>query len=208
MGTPVDVVGRKPGRPRDARADVAILEAVLDLVAHGGLTHLSMDAVAAKAGVAKATIYRRWPSKEALVLDAWRTLIAPFDTPDTGSLRGDLEDLLGRLVDTASDGGFDVMAQVTAAARSDPALADALREFLVMRRRPTREVLERAVARGELAAGTDLDVLHDTIVGPLFYRLLVSRAPVDPGMARTVLDLVLAGLARDHRPAAPDTGPV
>jgi AcrR family transcriptional regulator len=197
MSADVDLAVRKPGRPRDARTDVAILEAVLDLVANAGLTHLSMDAVAAKAGVAKATIYRRWPTKEALVLDAWRTLIAPHEPPDTGSLRGDVHTLLDRLLDTVSDGGFDVMAQVTAAARTDPALAEGLREFLATRRGPMRVVLERAVARGELARGVDLELVYDTIMGPIFYRLLLSRAPVDHDVLNAVVDIVLAGVAND-----------
>jgi AcrR family transcriptional regulator len=178
---------------------VAILEAVLDLVARNGLTHLSMDAVAAKAGVSKATIYRRWPSKEALVVDAWRTLIAPADTPDTGSLRGDVEAILGTLLDKVGDPGFDVLSQVMAAARTDRALADALREYVATRRRPLRAVLERAVARGELAQDLELDVVQDALVGPLFYRLLLSHGPLDREVARNVIDVVLAGLVVGSR---------
>ena len=135
MSAHVDTATRKVGRPRDARADVAILQAVLDLVAHSGLTHLSMDAVAAKAGVGKATIYRRWPSKEALVVDAWRTLIAPAETPDTGSLRGDVEVILGTLLDKVGDPGFDVLSQVMAAARTDQRVLDDV-ELEVLRELP------------------------------------------------------------------------
>jgi AcrR family transcriptional regulator len=202
MSTQIEPAPRKLGRPRDSRADVAILEAVLDLVARSGLTHLSMDAVAAKAGVSKATIYRRWPSKEALVVDAWRTLIAPADTPDTGSLRGDVEAILGTLLDKVGDPGFDVLSQVMAAARTDRALADALREYVATRRRPLRTVLERAVARGELSEDLELDVVQDALVGPLFYRLLLSHGPLDREVARNVIDVVLAGLVvgpRDQR---------
>jgi AcrR family transcriptional regulator len=194
MSTQVEPAPRKVGRPRDARADVAILEAVLELVAHSGLTHLSMDAVAAKAGVGKATIYRRWPSKEALVVDAWRTLIAPADTPDTGSLRSDVEAILGSLLDKVGDPGFDVLSQVMAAARTDRALADALREYVATRRRPLRTVLERAVERGELSADLELDIVQDALVGPLFYRLLLSHGPLDRTVVHNVIDIVLAGI--------------
>ena len=197
MSTHVDTAARKAGRPRDARADVAILQAVLDLVAHSGLTHLSMDAVAAKAGVSKATIYRRWPSKEALVVDAWRTLIAPAETPDTGSLRGDVEVILGTLLDKVGDPGFDVLSQVMAAARTDHALAEALREYVATRRRPLRTVLERAVERGELSEDLELDVVQDALVGPLFYRLLLSHGPLDLDVVRSVIDVVLAGIVVD-----------
>jgi AcrR family transcriptional regulator len=200
MSTNIEAAPRKLGRPRDARADVAILEAVLDLVARSGLPQLSMDAVAAKAGVGKATIYRRWPSKEALVVDAWRTLIAPAETPDTGSLRGDVEAILGTLLDKVGDPGFDVLSQVMAAARADRALAEALREYVATRRRPLRTVLERAVARGELSDDIELDIVQDALVGPLFYRLLLSHGAVDLGVARSVIDVVLAGIVVD--PAA------
>lgn len=184
---------RKPGRPRDAQADVAILQAVLDLVAETGLMRLSMDAVAARAGVGKATIYRRWRSKEALVVEAWRTLIAPVEPPDTGSLRGDVEALLGAVATKFGSPDFDVLSQIIAAARTDPDLAAALREYVATRRRPMRTVFERAVARGELRAGLDPDTLHEALVGPLFYRLLVSHGTVDRAFLSGLIDLVLTG---------------
>jgi len=190
----IDPGTRKPGRPRDARTDVAILEAVLDLVAQTGLQQVSMDAVAARAGVAKTTIYRRWPSKEALVVDAWRTLLDPPETPDTGSLRRDLEVLLGRLSDKAADSSFDVLAQIMAAARTDTALAEALREWVATRRQPMRTVLERAVERGELSTEVPLDAVQDALVGPFFYRLLLTSGRLDAEAVGAVIDVVLAGI--------------
>ena len=97
-----ETAARKPGRPRDARADRAILEATLELASEQGLG-LSMDAVAARAGVSKATIYRRWASKEALVLDAWRELVGPMPVPDTGSVRGDLRAIFTQLCHHADE---------------------------------------------------------------------------------------------------------
>jgi AcrR family transcriptional regulator len=186
-------VERRLGRPRDAGADEAILQAVLDLVAETGLPNLSMDAVAARAGVGKATIYRRWPSKGVLVVEAWRSLIAPVETPDTGSLRGDLLVLLTAVTAKAGTTAFDVLIQVAAAARTEPELAASLREYVACRRGPMREVLLRAQARGELRNDVDLDALQDAVVGPLFYRLLFGHAPIDAAFAEHVVDVVLAG---------------
>ncbi|MGD9795659.1 MAG: TetR/AcrR family transcriptional regulator [Acidimicrobiia bacterium] len=191
---------RRAGRPRDARTDVAVLQAVLDLAAEHGLAHLSMDAVAARAGVAKATIYRRWPSKEALIIESWRCLIAPVETPDTGTLRGDIELMLSTLLDNLDGRGFDMLAQVAAAARSDEALASALQEFLAARRQPMRAVLQRYIDRGVLAADLDVDLVADTIVGPLLYRLMLSRSVVDAAVLRSVIDIVLGGVERLPEP--------
>lgn len=195
MGAPTPPAIRKPGRPRDARADVAILQAVLHLVADSGLTSLSMDAVAAKAGVGKATIYRRWPSKEALVVDAWRTLDAPTEVPDTGSLRGDVEQILVMLLDKVESPVIDVLSQVVAAARTQPDLAEAMHDYVTSRHRPLRTVLERAVERGELRPGLQLELLQDMLVGPIFYRLLLSHSPCTRATVRAIVDQVLTGLA-------------
>ena len=94
---------RRPGRPRDARADRAILEATLELAAEFGPLGLSMDAVAERAGVSKATIYRRWSSKEALLLDAWRELAGAIPVPDSGVLRDDLRVLYAGLCRNANE---------------------------------------------------------------------------------------------------------
>jgi AcrR family transcriptional regulator len=185
-------VERRIGRPRDAHADVAILQAVLDLVGETGLFNLSMDAVACRAGVGKATIYRRWPSKGVLVVEAWRTLIAPMEAPDTGSLRDDLRLMLTEIAEKVGS-GFDVLSQVAAAARTDPELAASLREYVAGRRGPMREVLERARARGELRDGIELEVLQDSLVGVFFYRLLLTNGRVDARLAEQVIDVVLAG---------------
>jgi AcrR family transcriptional regulator len=190
---------RKPGRPRDARADRAILEATLELASEHGLG-LSMDAVAARAGVSKATIYRRWQSKEALLLDAWRELIAPVPVPDTGSLRGDLRAIYSHLCHHAGETPMGhVLPQMIAAARMNPEIGSSFSDYVAERRRPTRAVFERAVARGELPADTDFDLLSDLFAGPFFYRILVTDAPVDDQLVEAVLDVVLAGAEKARR---------
>jgi len=191
---------RKPGRPRDARADRAILEATLELLGETGLAGLTVDAVAARAGVGKATIYRRWSSKEALVLNAWKECIEVTPVPDTGTLRGDLEQLIRTL--TAGLTGHTinrVFPQMVAAARVNHELSDEFAHFIAERRRPVREVLRRARERGELPADANLDLVHDLLLGPLMYRILVTGAPVTP---RVVHDLLELGLRAVTPPAS------
>ena len=183
---------RKPGRPRDARADRAILEATLDLVGETGLAGLTVDAVAGRAGVSKATIYRRWSSKEALVLAAWHECVAVLQPPDTGTLRGDLEQLCGAIRDGISTGAMQhVFPQMLAAARVNPELGEDFDRYLHARRRPLREVLRRARERGELDADVDLDLVHDLLIGPIMYRALVRGAKPDARMVDSLIGLVL-----------------
>jgi AcrR family transcriptional regulator len=188
-------VPRRPGRPRDARADAAILDATLDLVAEAGLAGLTIDAVAARAACGKATIYRRWSSKEELVLDAWMSCVVQPDLPDTGTLRGDLEALYAQTILAFGTGPLGrLLPQMVAAARTHDDLAEVHQRFVATRRQPGLTVLSRAQERGELPPGTDLDVVHDCIVGPIFYRILLSGGRVDATVLGQVLDVVLAGI--------------
>jgi AcrR family transcriptional regulator len=190
-----EVAPRAPGRPRDARADAAILDATLRLVGSVGLGGLTMDAVAATAGVSKATIYRRWASKEALVLDAWMACFTDDTIPDTGSLERDLVSILGGLRDNITKGLLArVLPQMVAASQVNDELARAYREFVVGRRWRTTVVLNRAIERGELPPGTDLDLVQDMLVGPLFYRTLLSGEVTDDDLVATVVQTVLAGM--------------
>jgi AcrR family transcriptional regulator len=192
-----DVVARRPGRPRDARADRAILEATLELAAAEGLAGFSVDAVAQRAGVSKATIYRRWSSKEQMVVEAIHELAVSVEVPDTGSLRGDLDALYGVICQGMQQGpASDLMAQVVLAAKTNPEVAALLRETLAERRRPLRGALERAVERGELPAGTDLGVAMDLLTGPVFFRFLVTREGVDQRFLDCIRDVVVEGLEK------------
>src|SRR4051794_12945167 len=165
----------RPGRPRDPRADVAILQAVLDLAADEGLGAITVDAVAQRAGVGKATIYRRWTSKEAMLLDAWQAIVEPIDVPDTGSLRGDLAVLLGRYTTSKAERLVGrTLPQLIAAARVMPELQRTLSEFSHERREPFRVVLRHAAERGELRTDIDFETLHDLITGPPTVRLMVK----------------------------------
>jgi AcrR family transcriptional regulator len=186
------------GRPRSAKAHEAILKAATGLLLEHGLAAVSMDAVATRAGVSKATIYRWWPTKETLALDAlyaeW-TLAAPVPK-DTGSLRGDLIELLSpwaRLV--TAQPYARVIAALLANTRTDPAFAAEYRRRVIEpRRNQAREIFGRAIERGEVPADLDLEVALDLVYGPLYLRLLQDHAPLDDGFVRAAIDMVVAGV--------------
>jgi AcrR family transcriptional regulator len=192
------------GRPRSVKAHVAILKAAAWLLLEYGLDAVSMDAVAARAGVSKATIYRWWPTKETLALDAlyteW-TAAAPVPK-DTNSLRGDLIELMApwaRLV--TAQPYARVIAALLAKTRADPAFAaEYTRRVIEPRRDQAREMFQRAIERGEIRAGTDLEVALDLIYGPLYLRLLQGHAPLDDAFVEAAIDLALTGI--EHAPAA------
>ncbi|MGD9705249.1 MAG: TetR/AcrR family transcriptional regulator [Acidimicrobiia bacterium] len=192
---------QRRGRPRDESCGPAILSATLQLVADVGIAGLTMDAVAARAGVGKATIYRRWSSKEALLLDAWMSCIKPRPIPDTGTLRDDIAALFVAIDQPLPDDAIQrIFPQMIAAAKVNPDVADAYRAFITERRKPLRTVLDRGVARGELPADADLDLIHDLLVAPVLYRWLVSDGTVDDDVVARIIDLVLAGATRRSEP--------
>jgi AcrR family transcriptional regulator len=183
---------RRPGRPRSAGVDEALLDATLQLAGELGIHGMSMDDLARRAGVSKATIYRRWPSKEALVLDALAHAIRPFDLVDTGSLRGDLEAYLRELGHRMQTGRTsDVLPDLISASARDAALRESLDEWVRHRRQPLNTVLGRGVQRGELAADADLDTMIDALIGAFMYRRLLSHAPLDEAFVTRLLSTVL-----------------
>jgi AcrR family transcriptional regulator len=183
---------RRPGRPRDARADEAIIDATLQLLGQGGIVGVSIEAVAATAGVGKATIYRRWPSKEALVLHAMLLGAEQPAVPDTGSLRDDLESyLLDVLARLDAYRHHDVLPHLVGAASYDPEVRRALAEYTRDRQAPLRAMFARAEQRGELSADHDHDILIDAVLGAVNYRRLMSGDPLDREFVVTLLDALL-----------------
>ena len=184
------------GRPRSAEADAAIVRSTLELLREEGFRGLSVEAVRARAGVGKATIYRRYPDKSALVRAAMGAIHADLELPDTGSVRGDLEAAFALVYATGLDSGTLVlMPRLLAEATSEPELHAAFTAALVEPRRGAfHEILSRGVRRGELPQDADLDLITDLITGPIIYRLLIERGEIaDPmGYIRRVLDAVLA----------------
>jgi AcrR family transcriptional regulator len=192
----------RTGRPRDGRADAAIVAAALQLLGEVGVHRFRMDDVAGRAGVGKATIYRRYPSKEQLVAAAVASLVSEIALPDTGTTRGDLLSLMRDAVAVYSrPGAGGLMASLVEAMRGDPALAAAVRGgFLAGRRGALEQVLARGVMRGDLQAGLDMELALDVLGGPLFYRLLITAGPIDERLAQGVVDLILTGFGstQDH----------
>ncbi len=177
-----------------------ILDAVLRGLTERGYDQMTMDDVAARAGVGKAAIYRRWPSKAAVVADAiahWRRGIGSVQPPNTGSLRGDIDALCAAVPDLDEDqvGMMKMIIGVSAAAARDPVLAAALDELVLAQpRRMIGLVLENAVARGEIPAARDLALVADAALGLNVLRAITGR-PIDRVFVRRVLQDVILPLA-------------
>ena len=193
---------RRPGRPRSARADRAILKAAIELLVETGYGGMSVEAVAARAQVGKATIYRRWQSKKALVADALRGLSDDVRMPDTGNTREDLISLLldFRRVTSASYIG-PMTGRIISAAISNPEFMTIYWENAILpRRRAVTEILTRGQKRGELRQDLDLDLVLDMLPGTAVYRILISRHGLEPGTAQSVnaedlVNTIWAGIA-------------
>jgi len=186
---------RLPGRPRSAVADKAILDAAVELFAERGFEGLSVDDVAARAGVGRATIYRRYPSKVDLVIEAANCLASmEIEYPDTGILGADLRGFCRTLVKSLATSPAGRVMPVMAVERGrHPELDEAYRSVLAERRARTRQMLRRAVERGDLPSDTDVEVMSTMLVGPIFHRFLITREPLDDAFVDTLVDALLRG---------------
>jgi AcrR family transcriptional regulator len=188
---------RAVGRPREARADRAIVTAALELMAERGAHALRMDDVASRAGVGKATIYRRYRSKDQLVTDAVGALVSEIEIPDSGSTRDDLLALMREAVALYSDSlaaGL-VPTVVDQLNRNAEFAAVARDRFLTGRRAALRVVFDRGVGRGDLRRDLDVELALDVLGGPIFYRLMITGGPIDERLAENVVELILRGFA-------------
>ena len=191
---------RPPGRPRSERARRAILRAANELLEGGGFAAVTVEAIAERAGVSKATVYRWWPNRAAVVMDGFLSTVSsevPF--PHTGHAQEDLRLHMRRLTEAFGGRMGRTVAALIAEGQADPELAEALRSrWLSVRRTEAREILELGIARGELREDLDLEVAVDVLYGPIYYRLLVGHAPLDEDLADALADQIFAGLgARD-----------
>jgi AcrR family transcriptional regulator len=192
--------GASAGRPRSEIAHQAILDATLALLAEVGFSSLTVEGVAQRAGVGKATIYRRWPSKLPLVVEAFGELPA-FADVDTGTLEGDLKAMLTQYLRSfLSTPLATVYPSLAAERRHNPELGELLDPLLRHRRRPLDAALRRAVARGELAEGLDLELASDLVVGPIAVRLFFRGMQIKPDMVAPMVDMALEGI-RKRTPA-------
>jgi len=187
---------RRPGRPRSVVADEAILDAATEAFIECGWDGLTVEGVAARAGVGKTTIYRRYPGRLDLLLAAAARLADEKGAvPDTGTLRGDLLGLVDAYLAmlTSTQAGRAIPAMVAAAARS-PEVAIAYREFIHERRRESARPIERAISRGEIRIDTDVGLVLDLLVAPLFYRSFVSLESVDDAYRDGLVDAVMRAI--------------
>jgi AcrR family transcriptional regulator len=194
---------RPRGRPRSEKARTAILDAASELLLEQGLHAMTMDEVAERAGVSKATIYRWWASKEMLAIDAlaseWAASM-PAPERDTGTVRGDLLARFRPWLRKLNEKPFGrVIAGLVAEAQIDPEFGKLYRErFVQPRRDATRPLLLRAIERGEIAADTNLEVTLDLLYGPIYHRLLHGHAPLTDRFAQQVIDAVITASSADH----------
>ena len=192
---------RRPGRPRSARADRAILQATLELFAELGYEGMSIEGVAARAGVGKTTIYRRWTSKDALLIAALGHVQAEVPALDSGDLRTDLIAMAQSALQFFTPSGTSfglILIRAMGEASTNPDVFTALSET-VLRPRMGRFAarIARAIADGELRDDTDLGLFIEILAGPIFFHTLVAdrMLPPPPGYAERLIDTVLQGLA-------------
>ena len=183
---------KRPGG-RSARVRAAVLEATLTLMREAG-DRFSIAQVAARAGVHETSIYRRWGSREALIVDAIRCYLgAEVPVPDTGSLRGDLMAFIERSVAFLRSSLGAQLVRATAPA-SLAAATDERRHYWPHRLGQIGVMFERALARGEIADEADSALAAELLLAPLYFRLLVTGAPLDGDLAGRLADFVLWGL--------------
>ena len=191
--TATEADARRPGRPRSAEADEAILDAAVELFAEVGLDGLTVEGVAARAGVGRATIYRRYPCKLDLVIAASRSFAFDGELhPDLGSTRAELRALVDWLINMLTGTALGrAMPRLVADRARIPELAEAHREIVREKRACHREVVLRGIARGDLRPDVDSEAVIDAYVGPIFYRFLISDDPLDDAFADALVDSVL-----------------
>jgi len=190
---------RAPGRPRSEQSRQAILRSTLKFLRQqGGFPDLSIEAVAADANVSKATVYRWWPTKAALVADAFSASSEhELQFSDTGSVRGDMARQMRRLIRVFRSPRGKVVAALLAGGQSDPELIEAFRErFLWPRRRQAYQTLQRGIDRGELPKGCNLDLLLDSLYGPIYMRFLIRHADLNEDFADEICGIVLNGCGK------------
>lgn len=190
-------MGGQRGRPRSESARLAVLQAAGDLLLEGGLAAAHVEAIAARAGVSKATIYKWWPNRGAVVLDGFleqvrHSLAIPEDLGTLDALEFQLNELVALFRDTAVG---PAMRAISGAVQADPELARAVRErWLAPRRAVTIAVLTAGIAAGELRADLDLELVMDQLYAPLYYRLLFEHGPLPDDLAKRLVGQLVHGV--------------
>lgn len=181
----------KHGKPQDPTVEPRVIEAVLEELAASGRDQLSMDRIANRAGVSKATIYTRWRSKDALLVAAYQSLSRPFPTLDTATLTGDLDALCQVVLAGAADPRYNaVLTELVAAAATDPTLRPHLHTVSTNWRTGLATMLHTARDRGELDADVDVDLLAETLSAFTLRRVMFADPPIDHTLCAALAALV------------------
>jgi len=187
---------RPPGRPRSEQARQAILRTTLKILGKNGFSDFKIEEVAARASVGKATVYRWWPNKGALIADAFASSTTrKLRFPDTGSVYADMSQQMRQLIKVFRSRRGRIVSAILAAGQSDKDLIEAFRErFLWPRRREAYATLRRGIERGELRRDLDPDLLLDSLYGPIYMRFLIQHDRLTPEFVDRLCALVLAGV--------------
>jgi AcrR family transcriptional regulator len=187
---------RPPGRPRSEQARQAILRTTLKILGKNGFSDFKIEEVAARASVGKATVYRWWPNKGALIADAFASSTTrKLRFPDTGSVFADMSQQMRQLIKVFRSRRGRIVSAILAAGQSDKDLIEAFRErFLWPRRREAYATLRRGIERGELRKDLDPDLLLDSLYGPIYMRFLIQHDRLTPEFVDRLCELVLAGV--------------
>lgn len=182
---------RGPGRPREERVTGAVLGAVVDLVTEQGIAAVTMDTVAARAGVSKPAIYRRWPTKQDLIIAAAETRIGTLSVPDLGDFRAELRFVLtARLEAYRLPGSDRLIAGLIGASADAGAARGQYAEYTERITSETRRILERGIARGDVAPDTDVRTAATLVAAPLLFRLIGELEMPDAPFVDALVDLV------------------
>ncbi len=200
-----ELTPRGRGRPRDEDARERILQAALEILENTCFVNATAEAIAERAGASKATIYRWWPNKAAVFIEALREATAlelPF--PDMGDLQQDIRVQLRNFVTLLTGCRGRAFKAFIAAAQSDPDVAEAFRTvWIEPRRAQAKEVLTRHQQEGRLPVSTDLEVFIDSLYGPFYFRLMMGHRPLTPAFADAVADMALKRLGYNLRSCTP-----
>jgi AcrR family transcriptional regulator len=195
---------RPPGRPRSETARAAILRSALSLLGKNGFADLTIEEVAANANVGKATVYRWWPNKAALIADAFASSASrKLHFPDTGSLITDMSRQMRQLIKVFRSRRGRIVSAILAGGQRDEELMSAFRDrFLWPRRQEAYSTLRRGIRRGELKRNVNMDLLLDSLYGPIYMRFLIRHDRLTPDFVDGLCGLVLSGARAQKNQAA------
>jgi len=189
-------LNKKPGRPRSTQTEQAILAASYDLLLENNFTAITVDKIAERAKVSKATIYKWWPNKAAVIMDSFMaTASAKLPPPNTGSAIKDITIQATNLANFLNTHEGKILTALIGHGQSDAALAEAyLQRYFKPRRLDSQHILESGIASGEFRTDIDIELSIDLIYAPIFYRLLITREPVNDLFIYNVIQTLLLGI--------------